>query len=167
MSPLFLPDFLIDPVVRSTLAEDLGRAGDVSAALIDPEAMLTAVFSPRKEGRVAGVACARLAVAALDPAATFEILAPDGADVSAGAPIARVSANARALLSAERTALNLLCRLCGVATLTRAYVRAVEGDQALRSSTRERRRRDCGRSKSTPSGAAAERTTASAWMTQS
>lgn len=135
LSPL--PDLLVRPVVEAALAEDLGRAGDVTAALIDPEARLSAVFAARKAGRVSGLACARLAVHALDPAATFEVSAPDGADAEPGAVLARVEGNARAILSAERTALNLLGRLSGVATLTRAHVQAVAGTGAVIVDTRK------------------------------
>jgi nicotinate-nucleotide pyrophosphorylase (carboxylating) len=132
-----LPDLLIEPIVRMALAEDLGRAGDVTAALIDADARLNVVFAARKDGRIAGLACARLAVHALDPTARFDVLIEDGEDAAAGAAIARVEANARAMLSAERTALNLLGRLSGVATLTRAYVRAVEGTKAVIVDTRK------------------------------
>lgn len=133
-----LPDLLIEPVVRAALAEDLGRAGDVTAmACIAPDARLSAVFAARKPGVLSGIACARLAVLALDPAATFEAVAADGDAIGPGAPLARVEANARALLSAERTALNLLGRLSGVATLTRAYVDAVAGTRARIVDTRK------------------------------
>ena len=138
MTTAALPDLLIEPVVRAALAEDLGRAGDVtSLATIDAEARFAAVFAARKDGRVAGLDCARLAVKALDPTATFEIVTPDGADAAPGSVLARVEGNARALLSAERVALNLLGRLCGIATLTRAYVRAVEGTGAAITDTRK------------------------------
>ncbi|MES2896154.1 MAG: carboxylating nicotinate-nucleotide diphosphorylase [Pseudomonadota bacterium] len=133
-----IPDLLIEPVVRAALAEDLGRAGDVTAqACIAAEARLTAVFAVRQSGVVAGLACARLAVAALDPTARFETLAADGDRVHPGAVLARVEGNARAILSAERTALNLLGRLSGVATLTRAYVDAVAGTKARIADTRK------------------------------
>jgi nicotinate-nucleotide pyrophosphorylase (carboxylating) len=133
-----LPDLLIEPVVRAALAEDLGRAGDVTAAACLPAGVtLGAVFSARAPGRVAGLDCARLAIGLMDPHAGFEVVAPDGSDVEAGAVLARVRSEARALLSAERVALNLLSRLCGVATLTRAYVRAVEGTGARVVCTRK------------------------------
>lgn len=133
-----IPDLLIQPVVAAALAEDLGRAGDVTAqACIDAEVRFSAVFAARQAGTVAGLACARLAVLALDPAAGFEALAADGDRVPAGAVLARVEAGARALLSAERTALNLLGRLSGVASLTRAYVDAVEGTGARIADTRK------------------------------
>ena len=132
-----LPDLLIEPVVRAALAEDLGRAGDVTAALIDADARLHAVFAARRPGRVAGLACVRLAVTALDPAARLDVLTADGDDAEPGRTIVRVEANARALLSAERTALNLLGRLSGVATLTRSYVQAVVGLKASIVDTRK------------------------------
>jgi nicotinate-nucleotide pyrophosphorylase (carboxylating) len=132
-----LPDLLIEPIVRVALVEDLGRAGDVTAALIDPDARLEVVFAARTPGRISGIACARLAIHALDLTARFEVLVEDGQDAAPGAAIARVEANARAMLSAERTALNLLGHLSGVATLTRAYVHAVEGTKALIVDTRK------------------------------
>jgi nicotinate-nucleotide pyrophosphorylase (carboxylating) len=133
-----LPDLLIAPLVRSALAEDLGRAGDVTAqACVPAEATLSAVFATRKRGVVAGLDCARLAVLELDPRATFAPLASDGDQVEPGAALARVEANARALLSAERTGLNLLGRLSGIATLTRAYVEAVAGTRARIVDTRK------------------------------
>ena len=123
-----LPDLLIEPIVRAALAEDLGRAGDVTAAALLPAGeRLACVFAARADGRVAGIDCARLAIAALDPKALFEVVTPDGADVAKGGVIARVEGDARAILSAERVALNFLGRLCGVATLTRTYAHAVEG----------------------------------------
>ena len=106
-------------------------------ACIDAEARLTAVFATRQAGTVAGLACARLALAALDPTARFEAAAADGDHVPPGAVLARVEANARALLSAERTALNLLGRLSGIATLTAAYVDAVDGTGARIADTRK------------------------------
>ena len=102
-----LPDRLIAPVVRAALAEDLGRAGDVTSPGLRrrPTRALAPSSPRRKAGVVAGLACARLAIAALDPAADFEVdVATDGAHVDAGARCwPASSANARALLSAERT----------------------------------------------------------------
>src|SRR5215472_14345729 len=133
-----LPELIVEPVVRAALAEDLGRAGDItSAACIDANAVFAATFAARKGGVLAGLACARLAVRALDSGAAFEALIEDGATLAPGAAIARVRANARALLSAERVALNLLGRLSGVATLTRAYVDAIEGTGAVITDTRK------------------------------
>jgi nicotinate-nucleotide pyrophosphorylase (carboxylating) len=133
-----LPDILIAPIVRAALAEDLGRAGDITAqACVPADARLSAVFAARKPGVISGLACARLAVCELDPSADFKALVEDGASVSAGAKLAWVECNARALLSAERTGLNLLGRLSGIATLTRAYVDAVAGTGARIVDTRK------------------------------
>ena len=133
-----LPDLLIAPLVRAALAEDLGRAGDVtSLACVPADARLRAVFATRQPGVMAGLACARLALLELDPTADFQGIAKDGARVGAGETLARVDANARALLGAERVALNLLGRLSGVATLTRAYVDAVEGSGVAIVDTRK------------------------------
>jgi nicotinate-nucleotide pyrophosphorylase (carboxylating) len=133
-----LPDLLIEPVVRAALAEDLGRAGDITAqACISPDARLDAVFAVRQRGVLSGLDCARLAILALDPQARFETRAADGDLLAPGAVAAFVSAKARALLSAERTALNLMGRLSGVATLTRAYVDAVQGTGARIVDTRK------------------------------
>ncbi|WP_150126060.1 carboxylating nicotinate-nucleotide diphosphorylase [Brevundimonas sp. LM2] len=133
-----LPDILILPIVRAALAEDLGRAGDVTAAACIPErARMRAVFAARKPGVLAGIDCVRLSLLEMDPGASIDLRMADGDAFEAGAVLAEVEAGARAFLSAERTALNLLGRLCGVATLTRAYVEAVEGTGARIADTRK------------------------------
>ncbi len=133
-----LPDVVIEPVVRAALAEDLGRAGDVTGqACIPAEARMSAVFASRQHGVVAGLDCARLAVLAMDSGARIEMLARDGDRITPGQALVRVEANARALLAAERTALNLLGRLSGVASLTARYVDAVAGTRARIADTRK------------------------------
>ena len=133
-----LDDILVRPIVGHALAEDLGRAGDITGqACIDPDARLSVVWASRQDGRVSGLSWARRALAALDPTATFEVVTPDGADAAPGAILARAEGNARAVLAAERTGLNLLGRLSGIATLTRAYVRLVEGTGATIVDTRK------------------------------
>ena len=133
-----LPEFLIDPIVSMALAEDLGRAGDVTAqACIPAEARMRAMFAARKPGVLAGVGCVRSAVLMMDAEATISERLSDGDGFEAGAVLVDVEANARALLAAERTALNLLGRLCGIATLTRTYVAAVEGTGAVITDTRK------------------------------
>ena len=133
-----LPDILIEPIVRAALAEDLGRAGDVTAQACIPEgARMKAVFAARKPGVLAGVDCVWLAVLAMDPAARVEARLKDGDAFEAGAVLVAVEGDARGILAAERTALNLLGRLCGVATLTRAYVQAVAGTSARIADTRK------------------------------
>ncbi len=133
-----LPDLVIEPVVRMALAEDLGRAGDVTAAACIPDgARMKAVFAARRPGVLAGIRCVPLTVLALDPDASIELKLNDGDAFEAGAMLAEVEADARAFLSAERTALNLLGRLCGIATLTRAYVDAVAGTTTRIADTRK------------------------------
>ena len=133
-----LPDILIEPVVRMALAEDLGRAGDVTARACIPEgARMRAVFAARKPGVLAGIDCVRLAVLAMDPGASIALRLRDGEGFEAGSALADVEADARAFLAAARPALNLLGRLCGIATLTRAYVEAVAGTNARIADTRK------------------------------
>ena len=133
-----LPDLLIEPVVRAALAEDLGRAGDItSEACIDAEARLRVQFAARMSGVISGLDCARLTLTAMDPAIRFSAQRRDGDSVDAGEVLARAEGGARAILAAERTALNLLGRLSGVATLTRAYVDQVSGTKAVIVDTRK------------------------------
>lgn len=133
-----LPPILIEPVIRAALAEDLGRAGDVTAAACIPAGTRwAAVFAARQAGTIAGLDCARLAMTALDPQARFTARVQDGDTVAAETVLAEVEADARAILSAERTALNLLGRLSGIATLTRAHVEAVAGTGARIADTRK------------------------------
>ncbi|SPU55777.1 Nicotinate-nucleotide pyrophosphorylase [carboxylating] [Brevundimonas vesicularis] len=133
-----LPEVLIEPVVRLALAEDLGRAGDVTGmACIPKDARMKAAFAARKPGVLAGIDCVRLAVLAMDPKASVDLRLRDGDAFEAGEVLAVVEADARAFLSAERTALNLVGRLSGVATLTRTYVEAVAGTKARIADTRK------------------------------
>ena len=133
-----IPDLLVLPIVRAALAEDLGRAGDITAmACVPADAQLRCVFAARRGGVVAGLACVRLALAELDPTVIFEPLTRDGQTVATSTGLAQVSGNARAILTAERTALNLLGRLCGIATLTQDYVDAVAGARARITDTRK------------------------------
>lgn len=133
-----LPDLLIEPLIRAALAEDLGRSGDItSAAVVPAEAQMRAVIAARKPGVISGVAAARLAFSIVDPAVIFEAVAAEGDAVDAGAVVARVSGNARSILSAERVALNLLCHLCGVATATAEMVKAVQPHRARIADTRK------------------------------
>lgn len=137
MSPI-LPDILIRPIVRMALAEDLGRAGDVTAAACIPQgARMRARFTARKAGVLAGIDCVRIALEEMDVGASMALKARDGDAFEAGTVLAEAEADARAYLSAERTALNLLGRLCGVATLTRDYVNAVAGTGARIADTRK------------------------------
>jgi len=133
-----LPDLLIAPIVRAALAEDLGRAGDItSQACVPAEARLSVIWAARRPGVLAGLDCARLALAELAPEAGFIALARDGDTLSPGQVLARAEAPARAVLAAERTGLNLMGRLSGIATLTRAYVDAVAGTGVRITDTRK------------------------------
>ena len=133
-----LPDLLINPIILAALAEDLGRAGDVTAsACIAPDARLSVAYRARQDGRLAGLDCARLASAALDPSASFVTEIADGEPIKAGQTLARAEGGARAILSAERVGLNLLGRLSGIASLTAQYVAAVEGTGAKITCTRK------------------------------
>jgi nicotinate-nucleotide pyrophosphorylase (carboxylating) len=122
---------LYDDLLRRALKEDLGRAGDLTTdAVVPAGARATAELRARRDGRIAGLEPALHAFRLLDPEVHLERRVADGADVEPGGVVARIEGNARALLSAERTALNLLGRLCGIATVTRDLVRAVDGTGA-------------------------------------
>jgi nicotinate-nucleotide pyrophosphorylase (carboxylating) len=129
---------LIEPIVRAALLEDLGRAGDITSDAIVPEdAPIDAVIAARQPGVVAGLEAGLLAFELLDPALHIERLRADGSLVERGDQIARLRGRARPVLAAERTALNLICRLSGVATATRSLVDAVEGHKAKIVCTRK------------------------------
>ena len=132
-----LPDLLIEPVVRAALIEDLGRGGDATASLMRSDETLRARFVARAGGVVAGVTAARIACRLVDPELRFKVLRDDGATVAPGAAIAEIDGAAASVLTAERTALNFLTHLSGVATLTRAFVDAVKGTHATIAATRK------------------------------
>ena len=133
-----LPRQLVDTAVATALAEDLGLAGDITTrATIPAQTRAGGVIAARKPGVIAGTQLVGAAFKALDPNASFEVLVADGGQVAAGAAIARVAGNARALLAAERVALNFLGHLSGIATLTRRYVEKVAGTRARIIDTRK------------------------------
>jgi nicotinate-nucleotide pyrophosphorylase (carboxylating) len=133
-----LPGFDLDRFVRETLAEDLGEAGDItSAAVIPEEARFTGVMDSREAIVVAGLPAAEAFFRALDPEVEIERLAEDGEPVEAGADLLRLSGKARALLTAERSALNVVQHLSGIATLTRRYVDSIAGTGAILLDTRK------------------------------
>jgi nicotinate-nucleotide pyrophosphorylase (carboxylating) len=127
----------VERVVLAALAEDIG-AGDVTTeATVAAEAVGTAVLLVKERGVVCGLGVAETAFRALDPEIRFEAFASDGDEVDAGAVVARVSGSERAILTAERVALNFLGRLSGIATLTRRYVDAIDGTGARVLDTRK------------------------------
>ncbi len=133
-----LPDLMIEPVVRAALLEDLGRAGDITTdALIPDGQMAEAVIASRKPGVVSGVTVAALAFRLLAPEMKCEIVRADGSRVAPGDVVMRIAGPGRAMLSAERTALNFLCRLSGIATATAELVEAARGTKARISCTRK------------------------------
>lgn len=115
------------PLVRLALTEDLGGGDVTTEAIVDPELPALAHIEARAEGVLAGGPVAGLAFKELDPAAKIHWHLEDGAPFTKGMCLCVIRAKARAILSAERVALNFLQRLSGVATQARAYVRAVEG----------------------------------------
>jgi nicotinate-nucleotide pyrophosphorylase (carboxylating) len=129
---------VIEPIVRLALAEDLGVAGDVTTdALIDPGAQGRWAVRAREAGVVAGLDAAVLAGVLIDPDLQFTVHAPDGARVKPGDTILGIEGAARPVLTAERTMLNFIGRLSGIATLTRVYVDAIDGMGAIIASTRK------------------------------
>lgn len=135
---LQLPDFDLDTFVRATLAEDMGSGGDItSAATIPADAMFEGEMASRDAISVAGLPLAEAFFRALDPDVEIETLAADGDRVARGGVLMRLRGRARALLTAERSALNTVQHLSGVATLTRSYVDAIAGTGATLLDTRK------------------------------
>jgi nicotinate-nucleotide pyrophosphorylase (carboxylating) len=135
---LSLPASLVDKAAADALAEDLGLGGDITTlATIPAGTRSSAVIAARKPGTIAGIQLAEAAFKTLDPFAEFETVVPDGGKVDAGGIIARIAGDARALLTGERTALNFLGHLSGIATLTARYVDAVAGTKARIIDTRK------------------------------
>jgi nicotinate-nucleotide pyrophosphorylase (carboxylating) len=126
MRPAPLYPILYEPLVRRALEEDLGRAGDLTSdACLPPDLQAEAKVVVRRAGRIAGLDAALSAFRLLDPTAETVAHLQDGDDAEAGTVLATVQGPARVLLSAERTALNLLGRLCGIASVTRDLVAVV------------------------------------------
>src|SRR5271165_3574368 len=129
---------LIEPLVRGALLEDLGRAGDLTTDSIVPvEVPARTALVARESGVVAGLDLAKLAFALIDPEIAVEIAANDGSVVAPGAVIARINGPARGILTAERTALNFLGHLSGIASVTASIVAAVQGTKAKIVCTRK------------------------------
>ncbi len=136
MTPL--PRIMIEPAVRAALLEDLGRAGDITAEAVIPDDTRAAVaFVAREPGTIAGLGCAAIAFDLLDPSLGLDIVIPDGGTVAPGDVIARIEGKARAILSAERTALNFLGQLSGVATATAGIAAAIAHTRARITCTRK------------------------------
>ncbi|WP_192178031.1 carboxylating nicotinate-nucleotide diphosphorylase [Mesorhizobium amorphae] len=136
LSPL--PAIMLEPLVRAALLEDLGRAGDLTSdAIVPKDRRATTVLTARQAGTVAGLDLATLAFRLIDQNVDIEVHRADGSEVAPGDIIAEVSGPARAILTAERTALNFLCHLSGIATATASVVSAVRGHKAKVVCTRK------------------------------
>jgi nicotinate-nucleotide pyrophosphorylase (carboxylating) len=133
-----LDRFDLDAFVRATLAEDLGEGGDITSAAVIPEdALFEGVMDSRDAITVAGLPIAEAFFRALDPAVQIERLVEDGQGVAAGTDLLRLRGHGRAMLTAERSALNTVQHLSGIATLTRSYVDAIAGTGATLLDTRK------------------------------
>jgi nicotinate-nucleotide pyrophosphorylase (carboxylating) len=118
---------LVEPIVRAALLEDIGHGGDLTTdAIVPADARATAKIVARKSGTVAGLDAALLAFELLDPQARMQAEIHDGSRVGPGESVATIACSARALLTGERTALNFLCRLSGIATATRSLADLVK-----------------------------------------
>lgn len=123
-----LPDVMLEPMVRMALLEDLGRAGDLTTDTIVPmDASDELRLVARQDGVLAGLDLARLAFSLMDPQLEFTVACGDGTVLAPGMEIARIRGKSRAILTAERTALNYLCHLSGVASATYSIAEAIKG----------------------------------------
>jgi len=135
---LLLSRAALDRVVREALAEDVGSGDITSDGVVADDETARAVILVKRPGVICGLDAAEAVFRTLDPGVRFEALAAEGDCIEeVPAEVARVEGSARALLTGERTALNLLGRLSGIATLTRVYVDAVEGTGAEILDTRK------------------------------
>ncbi|MES2906643.1 MAG: carboxylating nicotinate-nucleotide diphosphorylase [Pseudomonadota bacterium] len=133
-----LHDSDIKSVIALALQEDLGQAGDItSKALIDPHVMAKGAIIAKQDGVIAGLRCAELTFLMIESSCRFTVHVKDGTFVKKGTVIANIETSARGLLTAERTALNFLGQLSGIATLTRRYVEAVAQTKAQIRDTRK------------------------------
>ncbi len=137
-SPPPLPAVMIEPAVRAALLEDLGRAGDITTdAIVPVDARTATALVARQDGVVAGIDFARTAFRLIDPAIEAVVERPDGSRLAPGDRIATIKGPARGILTGERTALNFLCHLSGIASATRGIVDAIAGTRAQVCCTRK------------------------------
>lgn len=136
--PPVLPRLMVEEAVRAALLEDLGRAGDITTnATIAPDMTARAVMATREDGIISGLPLAEAAFKLLEPGLTFTAHVVDGDRVKAGDILAEISGHARAILSAERVALNFLMHMCGIATYTAAFAHEVSHTRAKVCCTRK------------------------------
>jgi nicotinate-nucleotide pyrophosphorylase (carboxylating) len=138
MNLLPLPRIMIEPLVSAALREDLGRAGDLTTdAIVPPDLIATTTLTARQNGVAAGLDLARLAFGLMESAIEVTVHCPDGSEVSPEQAIATLRGPARGILTAERTALNFLCHLSGIATVTHSIVSAIADHKARIVCTRK------------------------------
>jgi nicotinate-nucleotide pyrophosphorylase (carboxylating) len=138
MTLVSLPRLMIEPLVRNALLEDLGLAGDITSAAVIPEDhRSTVVMEARQPGVIAGLDAAELAFQLVDPTIVMRRHVSDGAAVKPGEVIATIEGSSRAILTGERTALNFLGHLSGIATVTAGIVAAIDGTNASVACTRK------------------------------
>jgi nicotinate-nucleotide pyrophosphorylase (carboxylating) len=138
MSLDHLPTIMIEPLVRTALLEDLGQAGDLTSdAIVPADLTARAALTAQQPGVVAGLDLAALAFRLLHEKVTMSYQHFDSDRIAPGQTIATVQGPARAILSAERTALNFLCRLSGIASATASIVEVVRGEKARIICTRK------------------------------
>lgn len=136
--PPSLSPIMVEDAVRAALREDLGRAGDITTqATIAVDATATAVMATREHGVVAGLALAEAAFKAMDPSLSFTTRVSDGDTVAPGDVLAEISGTARAILSAERVALNYLMHMCGIASYTARFAKQIAHTNAKVCCTRK------------------------------
>ncbi len=127
----------VDGIIEAALKEDI-PAGDVtSESIVPPDSVSKAVLMAKEDGVLAGIGLAWLVFAKIDPKITFEVEIQDGQEFKDGTVLARLEGNSVALLKGERTALNFLQRLSGIATATRRFVKALEGTKTRVLDTRK------------------------------
>jgi nicotinate-nucleotide pyrophosphorylase (carboxylating) len=125
------PRHLVRDAVARAIAEDLGPLGDLTAALLAPDSRAAGVIAARAAGVLAGTACVTETFAQLDPDVVVRFELADGAPLEPATVVATINGPARSVLTGERTALNFLCHLSGVATLTRRFVLAAAPTRVL------------------------------------
>ncbi len=140
MTPAFppLPDLILEPLVRAALDEDLGTYGDITTRTVIPAGTrYKARIRAREAGIVSGMQLAAIAFRLIDPALVLHVHCPDGAPFGPGDTLAEIEGEAASILSAERVALNFAGRLCGIATLTAAFVAETRGTRTRITCTRK------------------------------
>jgi nicotinate-nucleotide pyrophosphorylase (carboxylating) len=138
MSVPSLPDVMLEPLVRLALLEDLGRAGDLTTdSIVPPGCRARMTIRARQPGVIAGLDIARLAFRLVDPEIMLDVARPDATTVEPGDVVGTLEGPARGLLTGERVALNFLCHLSGIASVTRAIVVATRPYKARIVDTRK------------------------------